>query len=66
MTKKFERKLRENHVVDTRKYRYIAEDVQYCSEVGGELHAGLIIKRCPIENLGTTAAINGWETVVVI
>lgn len=53
MTVEFIRKIMEERIVDTKKYRYVAED---CGRV-------LQIKRLPITALGTTQALDGWEVL---
>lgn len=54
-----ERVIRER-VVDTRKYRYTIKERQTVTEQYAE------IRRLPLSDLDTTAAIDGWETVKVI
>ena len=54
MTKTFIERVKNERVVDTRKYRYTLDDV-----VGKTP----CIKRLPIGDLDTTAAIDGWEVV---
>ena len=49
--------MKNERVVDTRKYRYILDDV-----VGKTP----CIKRLPKIDLDTTAAIDGWETVATL
>lgn len=56
MTTKFENRIIREGIVDTRKYRYVCNDYSDRRE----------IKRLPIEDLDTTAAIDGWETVKVV
>lgn len=47
--------MKRERIVDTRKYRYIIdEDIRLERP---------LIKRLPIEDLDTTAAIDGWEVV---
>lgn len=46
--------------VDTKKYRYIRKDVTSATT------QRLEIQRLPINSLGTTDAVNGWQTVRVI
>lgn len=57
MTKSFEEKIIREGVVDTAKYRYVA-DIDF---------SGVIIRRIPINLLDTTAALKGhdsaWEVV---
>lgn len=56
MTKMFRAKVLQNGTVDTKTYRYrVFECVDH-----GE------IRRVRIEYLGTTAALDGWETVEVV
>lgn len=57
MTKAFFERVKREKVIDTRKYRYILDDV-----VGKTP----CIKRLPIGDLDTTAAIDGWETVATL
>ena len=57
MTKAFIERVKNERIVDTRKYRYILDvpvDKTPC------------IKRLPISNLDTTAAIDGWEVVAAL
>lgn len=56
MKKDFENKVIRCGMVDTKKYRYILH-----TTINGD-----VIERIPIEYLGTTMAINGWEIVKVI
>lgn len=56
MTTNFEQRVIREGIVDTRKYRYICKDYADRRE----------IKRLPIDDLDTTAALDGWETVKVI
>lgn len=53
MKKDFIEKVKRGIIVDTRKYRY------YCNYTGH----GCIIRRCPIEYLGRTAALGPWEVI---
>ena len=46
--------------MDTEKYRYIVKD---CHDADGQWAE---IRRLPIDQLDTTAAIDGWETIKVI
>ena len=56
MTKMFREKVLQNGTVDTKTYRYrFVECVDH-----GE------IRRVRIEYLGTTASLDGWETVEVV
>ena len=57
MTKALSERVKRERVVDTRKYRYILDDVV------GKIPC---IKRLPINDLDTTAAIDGWETVATL
>lgn len=56
MKKEFLVRVLHEGVVDTRKYRYIVNDSG----------ADIVVKRLPIEDLDTTAAIDGWETICKI
>lgn len=49
MTKKFIERLKEERTIDTKNYRYVID--------------GREIKRLPIDDLDTTAALNEWEVV---
>ncbi len=53
MTKEFLAKVMREVILDTRKYRYYAKDTGH----------GIIVTRCPIDWLGTTAALEPWEIV---
>lgn len=55
MKKEFWERVKWKKIVDTRKYRYVLDD-----DISLER---LLIKRLPIEDLDTTAAIDGWEVV---
>ena len=55
MKKEFENKVIRYGIVDTKKYRY-----KFRTTINGAE-----IERIPIEYLGTTMAINGWEIVKV-
>lgn len=55
MTKKFEKKVITDKIVDTRMYRYIYETYADRAE----------IQRLPIGYLNTTKSISGWETVKI-
>lgn len=55
MKKEFWEKVRRERIVDTRKYRYVLD-----TDIRLERP---LIKRLPIEDLETTAAIDGWEVV---
>lgn len=63
MTEKFFRRVMNEVVVDTKKYRYTYRGAT--KEVNGMLTQMLQIIRIKIEDLGTTAAIDGtgWEVV---
>ena len=54
MTKALIERVKNERVVDTRKYRYILD---------GTVGKTPCIKRLPINDLDTTAAIDGWEVV---
>ena len=57
MTKAFENRVKKELTVDTRNYRYEYECI---------INQGIaVIKRLPIKELNTTAAIDGWETVKI-
>lgn len=56
MKKEFLSRILHEGVVDTRKYRYIVNDSG----------ADIVVKRLSIEDLDTTVAIDGWETVCKI
>jgi len=51
MKKEFENRVIQEFIVDTKRYRYMHD------EMTNE------IKRLPIKYLDTTSAIDGWETV---
>lgn len=55
VSKKFIEKVIANGSIDTKSYRYIVKDLPDRQEV----------RRLPICQLDTTAAIDGWETVWV-
>lgn len=57
MTKQFIEKVLNERIVDTKNYRYIAK-----VRCDGTQE----IKRLRIEDLDTTNAIDGWETVQVV
>ena len=57
MTKNFIDRVLKERIVDTRNYRYVVKECYNADEAWGE------IRRLPIADLGTTAAIDGWETV---
>lgn len=52
MTKHFFERVKNERLVDTRKYRYIVKDGK--------------IMRLPKIDLNTTAAIDGWEVVKIL
>lgn len=52
MTTKLINKIITRRIYDTRRYRYIIRDN--------------LIQRLPIAALGTTAAIDGWETIYTL
>lgn len=54
MKKDFIERVKKERIVDTKTYRYVVDE-----EMGQ-------IKRLPIKNLDTTAAIDGWESVANI
>lgn len=56
MTKMLHEKVLQNGTVDTKTYRYRFVE---CGDHGE-------IRRVRVEYLGTTAALDGWETVEVI
>lgn len=60
MKKELRERILNERIVDTKNYRYITEECYNASE------QWLEIRRLPLSNLDTTAAINGWETVEVI
>lgn len=60
MTKAFEAKVIYYGCVDTKTYRYYA-DYKY-----DHIDQWIEIQRIPLSYLGTTAEIDGWETVKVI
>lgn len=53
MNKNFKNRVIKERIVDTKNYRYCV------IEEGNQL----LIKKLPIEYLGTTQAINGWKIV---
>ena len=57
MTKAFFERVKRERIVDTRKYRYILDDVV------GKIPC---IKRLPRIDLDTTAAIDGWDVVATL
>ena len=57
MKKEFIEKVKREQIVDTKNYRYRVQDWN------GTRTQKLQILRLPIEDLGTTAAIDGWEVV---
>lgn len=57
MTKTFINRVLKERIVDTRNYRYVVKECYNIDEAWEE------IRRLPIEDLDTTAAIDGWETV---
>lgn len=60
MTKQFIQRVLAERIVDTRKYRYALKERHNADEQWAE------IRRLPLEDLGTTAAIDGWETVAEV
>ena len=57
MTKTFFERVKREKVIVTRKYRYVLD---------GTVGKTPCIKRLPISDLDTTAAIDGWETVTTL
>ena len=57
MTKAFINRVLIERIVDTRNYRYIVEECYNADDQWQE------IRRLPIDDLDTTAAIDGWEAV---
>ena len=57
MTKALYERVKRERVVDTRKYRYILD---------GTVGKTPCIKRLPINDLDTTAAIDGWEVAATL
>ena len=57
MKKSFENRIMNEHIVDTRNYRYIVAD---CYD---DKHQWAEIRRLPLDKLDTTAANDSWETV---
>ena len=55
----YDRVIREQ-IIDTEQYRYIAKECHNADEQWVE------IRRLPLNDLDTTAAIDGWETVKII
>ena len=55
MKKEFWERVKRERIVDTKKYRYVLD-----TDIRLERP---LIKRLPIEELDTTAAIDGWEDV---
>lgn len=53
MTEKFRKRVLNEIIVDTKKYRYINEKTMEND----------IIKRCPIKYIGTTKALDPWEII---
>ena len=53
MKKEFWERVKRERIVDTKKYRYVLD-----TDIRLERP---LIKRLPIEDLDTTAAIDGWE-----
>lgn len=60
MRKEFRDRIMREGIVDTRNYRYASKECCNASE------QWLEIRRLPLAQLDTTAAIDGWETVEVI
>lgn len=55
MKKEFWERVKRERIVDTKKYRHVLD-----TDIRLERP---LIKRLPIEDLDTTAAIDGWEVV---
>ena len=57
MKNRFYKKVKNEKIVDTRKYRYYLH----------ETATAAYIERCPIKYIGTVACLNGrnWETVKI-
>lgn len=55
MKKEFWERVKRERIVDTKKYRYVLD-----TDIRLERP---LIKRLPIEDLDTTAAIDGWKVV---
>lgn len=60
MEKSIRDRVLNGETVDTKKYRYVLKACCNHEKQWAE------IRRLPLECLGTTAAIDGWETVEVI
>lgn len=60
MKKDFIKKVLAERIYDTDKYRYVVKECNDAEKCWQE------IRRLPLEDLDTTAALNGWETVAVI
>ena len=57
MMKDFIERVKREELVETKKYRYIRKEFHDVDSFG------IRIERLPLTALGTTDAINGWETV---
>lgn len=60
MKKQFINEILCKRIVDTRKYRYVAQ------ECYNDREQWIEIRRIPLSDLDTTAALADWETVKVI
>lgn len=60
MTKQFIDRVINEGMVDTKDYRYTVKEVMGKNGLVNQ------IQRLPIDYLGTTAAIDGWETVATV
>lgn len=60
MTKEFVERVMKERIVDTEKYRYMVTECHNSERQWAE------IRRLPLDELDTTAAVDGWETVKVI
>lgn len=60
MKKDFIKKVLAERIYDTDKYRYVVKECNGAEKCWQE------IRRLPLKDLDTTAALNGWETVAVI
>lgn len=65
MKKSFEARVLRERVVNTEKYRYTVQEC-YGAPDPYTYTQWLEIRRLPLEDLGTTAALTDWETVKVI
>lgn len=60
MTANIRNRVLNGETVDTKKYRYVLKACHNHEKQWAE------IRRLPLEQMDTTAAIDGWETVEVI